>query len=168
MDRLPGDYIAGFVDGEGCFYINFRRDVRHDRKNKPVYFYWEIGFAIAMRADDKDILEKIRETLNCGKVTVNKQGSARFQITDINELAGKIVPFFEKYELRAKKRADFILWREAVEIFKRNQRKRLNITKGGRGFHKTIWQPKDLERLKEIHTKMRAYKSKGKEWKWLL
>jgi len=38
FEKLPGDYVAGFVDDKGCFYINFRRDVRHDRKNKPVYF----------------------------------------------------------------------------------------------------------------------------------
>lgn len=39
---LPGDYIAGFVDGEGCFALKFRRDVRHDRPGNPEYYYWDI------------------------------------------------------------------------------------------------------------------------------
>ena len=165
--KLPGDYVAGFVDGEGCFYINFRRDVRHDRKNKPIYFYWDIAFAIVRRADDKYILEKIKNTLNCGNITINKLGSARFQVTNTNDLVNKIVPFFKKYELRAKKKGDYILWKKALEIFKRNQRKTLNIKRGGSGFHKIDWHPEDLKQLKEIQQEMRIYKSKRKNWKWL-
>lgn len=41
IEKLPEDYIAGFVDGEGCFALNFRRDIRHERGKrsgiKPIY-----------------------------------------------------------------------------------------------------------------------------------
>jgi len=39
--KLSGDYIAGFVDGEGCFDLQFRRDIRHKRLGKPVYYSWK-------------------------------------------------------------------------------------------------------------------------------
>ncbi|TRZ64125.1 MAG: hypothetical protein D4Q79_02270 [Spirochaetia bacterium] len=170
MENLSGDYIAGFVDGEGCFALNYRRDIRHDRGKrsgiKPVYFYWDIQFAIVLREDDKEILDKIKKALGCGKVTgPNKNGSVRFQSTDINDLSEKIVPFFEKHKLHAKKKFDFQLWKEAVKLFKRNQRLGLNIKIGG-GFSKTNWDPKDLKRLTEIREEMIGYKSKRKQWKW--
>lgn len=172
IEKLPGDYIAGFVDGEGCFALKFRRDVRYDRGKrsgiKPVYFYWDIEFAIMLKMDDKRILEKIQNTFNCGKIdNPDKRGAIRYSISNINDLSNKIVSFFEKYPLRAKKKFDFQLWKEAVEIFKRNQRFSLNRRKGEKGFHKTDWDSKDLERLKKIHEKMQKYKNSKKQWKWL-
>ncbi len=171
MGNLSGDYIAGFVDGEGCFALNYRRDVRHDRGKrsgiKPVYFYWDIQFAIVLREDDKEILENIKKTLNCGKVTgPNRAGQVRFQITDINDLSDKVVPFFKKHQLHAKKKFDFQLWEEAVRIFKRNQKTTLNRISGEKGFSKNKWNSKDLKRLGNIRTEMAVYKSKGKGWKW--
>lgn len=168
MDRiLSGDYIAGFVDGEGCFALKFRRDIRHERKGSPVYFYWDIEFAILLRADDKDILNQIKETLGCGNLSFDKRGSVRYSVTNIEDLFNKVVPFFEAHQLRAKKRHDFELWKEALLIFIKNQRKELNRKKGLRGFHKVPWNPSDTNRLVEIHEKMKTYKSVGKEWKWI-
>jgi hypothetical protein len=172
MEKIPGDYIAGFVDGEGCFALKFRREVKHGRGKrsgiKPIYFYWDIEFAIMLREDDKGILEKIKDTLGCGNLTKpNKRGMVRYAVNRISDLSDKIVPFFEKYQLRAKKKFDFELWKEAVKIFKRNQRLIVNRKPGERGFYKTNWNPKDLNRLKIIHNEMKRYKSGGREWKWL-
>jgi len=44
MEKLPGDYIAGFVDGEGCFALKFRRDYKSKRKSKPEYFYFLMSY----------------------------------------------------------------------------------------------------------------------------
>ena len=166
MPQLPGDYIAGFVDGEGCFALKFRCDIRHERKSKPVYFYWDIEFAILLREDDKNILDQIKNTLNCGKISISKRGAARYAVNNINDLTDKIVPFFQKHKLRAKKSNDFNLWKEAVTIFKRNQRLKLNVEFGKDGFQKTEWNPTDLKRLKEIKKEMEQFKSRGKDWKW--
>lgn len=160
MEKLPGDYIAGFVDGEGCFALKFMRSVRHDRPNKPVYFYWGIEFAIVLRADDKDILEKIRYTLDCGAVSpINKAGCARYSVGKWDDLSSKILPFFEKYPLRAKKEKDYLLWTEALSILIRN--------KQAKAFKKIIMNEVDLSRLKEIHAEMGEFKSNVKQWKWL-
>ncbi|MEK7146796.1 MAG: LAGLIDADG family homing endonuclease [Patescibacteria group bacterium] len=165
--ELSGDYIAGFVDGEGCFALKFRRDIKHERKNKPIYFYWDIEFAIVLREDDKEILEKIQAALGCGYISFTKRGMVRYSVSEINELLNKIALFFEKYPLHAKKKYDFLLWKEAVEIFKKNQRSKLNRKKGEKGFHKVIWNKGDLSRLKEIHEEMKKYKSGNRDWKWL-
>lgn len=169
--KLPGDYISGFVDGEGCFALKFRRDVRHDRKNTPVYFYWDIEFVIALRGDDKKILEAIQDTLGCGKISTDKKGQVRYAVNDIHDLSNKIVPFFSKYKLRAKKQYDFNLWKAALMIFIKNQNNRTRLYKITHGTnhkpYRSNWNPNDFVQLKAIYHSMTDYKSARKPWKWL-
>lgn len=168
MTKLPGNYVAGFVDGEGCFALNFRRDIRHERKNKPVYFSWKVEFAIMLHGTDRKILEEIKNTLGCGKVgNVDKRGSVRYSVAHTTDLIEKVVPFFHEYCLRAKKKFDFELWEEAVHIIHKNQRKEVNTIKGKDGFQKTIWSPIDLKRLKTIRLEMKKYKGDSYRAKWL-
>lgn len=73
IDLLPGDYIAGFTDGEGCFY------------------------------------------LRCGKISFTRiHDTARYNVQNIKDIVEKVIPFFKKYPLRAKKRQDFELWEESL------------------------------------------------------
>ena len=159
MERLPGDYIAGFVDGEGCFALKFMRSVRHDRPNKPIYFYWGVEFAIVLRKDDREILERIQYTLNCGSVHENLKGQCRFSISKWDILWNVVIPFFEKYPLQAKKQKDYLLWVEALGILMKN--------KQIKAFKKVAMSEADLSRLQEIHREMGKFKSKVKEWKWI-
>lgn len=170
ISPLPGDYIAGFVDGEGCFALNFRRDVRRERKGTPVYFYWDVEFAIFLRADDRPILEKIQQTLLCGRIgNPTKTGAVRFSVYHMDDLVEKVIPFFERYPLRAKKFHDFELWKEAVHLLYKNRGAKTNISSTGnaRGSRNRLWNQKDLVRLKKIQLAMRQYKNAGREWKWL-
>ncbi len=166
--KLSPDYIAGFVDGEGCFALKFRKDKKLNRTNTPEYFRWSVEFAIVLRSDDREILEFIKETLDCGNISLTKdRNQVRYYIQDTEKLKKIIVPFFNTNRLYGKKHNDFCLWSEAVEIIYRNKRKSINIKKGKRGFAENNWNPNDLKRLKEIHNEMRPIKSKVKNWKWL-
>jgi len=150
--ELPGDYVAGFVDGEGCFYLTYRSEIRYERPGKPKYFRWTPYFAINLRQDDKEILEKIRNTLSCGNIyLLNRRDGeklAQFIIQNMDDLYSKILPFFEKYTLRAKKRHDFELWKKALKIMYNNKK------------HKMRCSPEDNKKLLFIREEMRAYKSK--------
>lgn len=161
---LPPDYISGLVDGEGCFALNFRRDKRHERKGKPEYFYWVIKFVIVLRNDDKDLLEKVRNTFDCGHITVSKN-MARYCVDRIGDLRENIVPFFVRHPLYGKKRRDFLLWTEALDILYQNMQ--LPIRKGKQGFAKKQWELSDIQRLLGIKQEMERYKAKGPAWKWL-
>ncbi len=166
MEKLSGEYVAGFVDGEGCFALHFRRDVRHERKNKPTYFLWKIQFSIVLREDDIDILKRIKETMECGTVSVAKRGFARYQVADVADLNNKVVPFFEKNHLQAKKRFDFVLWKEAVAIILKTKRKKINVRPGVFGFIKTVWEPENLARLEEIQKNLVVLRKITKPHKW--
>ncbi len=165
--ELSGDYIAGLTDGEGCFALKFRRDIKHRKTSEAVYFYWDVEFAMMLREDDQDLLEMVKSRLGCGRISRNSYGGVRFAVNAIYDLVSVIVPFFGKYPLHGKKRHDFKLWSEGVMILKRNQRTSINAIKGEKGFKRTVWDASDLKRLIKIHQEMKPYKSKGKEWKWL-
>jgi len=172
--ELSGDYIAGFIDGEGCFSLNFRRDVRNERKNKPVYFQWKARFEICLKIDDINLLKKIKNSLGCGNIYKIKKGKYKdeqvlYAVVKIEDLNDKIVPFFRKHKLHGKKKEDFNLWSEAVEIILKYKRRSINAKKGKRGFIKTIWSKKDFDRLIEIQELMQAYKAKRPQGhKWIL
>jgi hypothetical protein len=165
---LSGDYIAGFVDGEGCFDLQFRRDVRHERTNKPAYYGWKAQFVIVSRADDKELLEKIKNTLNCGHINFARGDQVRYSVQDIDTLHKIISPFFRKYRLSGKKKNDFELWAEAIEILYKNKKKTINIEKGKRGFTRIKWAKNDFQRLIDIQKAMQKYKAKRSQgFKWI-
>ncbi len=99
--KITGDYIAGFVDGEGCFSLTYRKD-----KNK--YFYWKVSFAIVLRKDDQEILSSIQDYFQCGAISFTRE-NIRFEIQDPDTLCNKIIPFFERHQIIGKKKSDFDL-----------------------------------------------------------
>lgn len=152
--KLPGDYIAGFVDGEGCFYLTYRSDTRHERLGAPKYFRWTPYFAILLREDDLAILELIRNTLGCGKIYRIKGGFLSYSIQNINDLYEKVRPFFTKYSLRARKKTDFELWSQSLKIVYENKKNKRSCTPG------------DNQKLAALRQKMKDHKAIGsKEYK---
>jgi hypothetical protein len=162
---LPSDFVSGLVEGEGCFSLNFRSDRKKNRPHSPQYFRWLVLFAIVLKSDDYELLDKVKETLECGTLGYSK-GFVRYQVQDNEELLTKIVPFFTLHKLYGKKSKDFKLWKEAVVVIARNKKKAVNLIKGKRGFMKNVWNVNDLKRLKQIRLEMKQYKSKGSDYKW--
>lgn len=165
LSLLPGEFVAGLTEGEGCFALKFRRDVKKDRPNSPAYFGWQALFAISLRKDDAPLLGKVKNALRCGSLSFSDD-SIRFQIQDIETLVNKVIPFFDRFRLYGKKYNDFVLWKEAVMIIYRNKKKSVNVKQGRRGFIPVIWNKKDLLRLKGIREEMKLFKSKGHPFKW--
>src|SRR3990167_10117902 len=100
--KLSGDYIAGFVDGEGCFALKFRRDRQKNVGSKKVrkYFYWGVEFAIVLRSDDDNILKLIKNELDCGSITYPQNGEqVRYSIQNTKDLAEKIIPFLISFNI---------------------------------------------------------------------
>lgn len=102
-----GHYIAGFVDGEGCFTITKGKQGRYCPE-----------FLIHLAAGDIEILEYIQHRLG-GHIRTTPAKRAGVSATVKLRVCKKsecleIVSFFNKYPLRAKKRLDFELWSNAV------------------------------------------------------
>ena len=170
LAKLPGDYIAGFVDGEGCFALTFRKDTKYNiTNNKPrEYYYWGVQFAIVLRSDDIHILELIKDKLGCGSITYTKDRTqARYSVQNARDLSEKIIPVFRQYKLRAKKAFDFNLWGQAVEILNKHRNGVLNTKTGIHGFVKKELPEEDGKRLIKLRGEMLNYKSeRNKKFKW--
>lgn len=149
-------YIARFVNNNGCFDLQFRRDIRHERLKKPTYYRWKVQFVIVLSEDKIKSLEKTKNTLNCGKIHFTKN-RIRYSVQDVDSLYNIIIPFFKKYQLSGNKKEDFNLWAEALEIIYRNKGKNL-----------AIWSRKDFQRLIEIQKAIQKYKiRRHQSFKWL-
>src|SRR3989338_6738384 len=141
---LSPDYIAGFIDGEGSFSIciNKQKTTRNGIEIRP-------GFAIELRADDREILERIMVTIGCGKIydcSYERYGwfpHAKYRISSYRLLVEYLIPFLDKHPLQAKKAVVYRLWRQVVlmvyqkeHITKKRIRKiremRIEISKHGK------------------------------------
>lgn len=99
-------YICGLVDGEGSFNVSLQKDLTHKNgfRLKPV-------FSIGLHRENKLLLQHIQEVFQCG-ILRRVRSMIVYEVTNLCSFLDKVIPFFEKYELRAKKKSDFELFKE--------------------------------------------------------
>lgn len=120
--KLNPWYVAGLIDGEGCFCITFSK-----HKTKKLGFDVRLMFEIEMIIDDKPLLEKLQETLGCGQIYIlnyERYGwrpHVKFAVKNHKDIYKKVIPFFKKYQLQGKKRKDFDFFCQAAEIFQKKE-----------------------------------------------
>lgn len=137
LEKLHPQYVVGFVDGEGSFSVSIYRDETMKAK-----IYVKPEFEIELRADDKHILERIQETLECGIIyecNYERYGwypHTKFKVTKLDDFTQKVIPFFEKYPLQAKKAEVFRYFKEIIE-------------KKAKGEHLTTKGVREIEKLRE-------------------
>ena len=115
--KLNPHYLAGLVDGEGCFSVSFN----NHKNNRLVEV--RLLFEIELREDDKEILERVKEALQCGNIyhlTYERYRKWRphykYKVSNIKDISEKIIPFFRKYPLQAKKKYSFELFSKVAEL----------------------------------------------------
>src|SRR5260370_33808485 len=98
-----GAFIAGFVSGEGSFYITFTRQTN-------LFPLVSCAFSMKLRADDYDLLRSIWAALDYpGNIyhiptrryqyawdSVKRHDSVLLKVTSVDELMTRIIPFFER------------------------------------------------------------------------
>lgn len=99
---VSADYIVGLTDGEGCFYVNVH--------NSPHYgggARIDLNFHIKMNERDRLLLEKVKNTFDCGNVYFQKEQRKnhtqcyRYTVGSHKDNIGEIIPFFEKHPLQS-------------------------------------------------------------------
>lgn len=114
-DSELGNWFAGFADGEGSFCV-----ARTHRT-------YQCMFVIHLRVDDGPVLDMVQDWLGIGTVRryhnqqrrrLGENPQARWFVGSKAECAF-LVQVFERFPLRAKKRQDFLIWKEAVAEWNR-------------------------------------------------
>ena len=124
QERVPMDvenlkwYLAGFVDGEGCFSVTVCR-------NKYTKLHWKIDplFQVYQHKDNANILHIFKKVMQCGYVS-EKGGNPVchvYCVDRISDLLGKVIPFFNDYPLVGEKYNNFLLFKQIVEGIYQNK-----------------------------------------------
>ncbi len=119
--NISDDYIVGFVEGEGMFYIGIVRSPETKTGWQVIYF-----LKVSQNPIGRMVLEKIKERLECGYIKANSltdktDKSLAYVVRDLPSLKDIVIPFFEG-KLIIKKDA-FEKFRRVIELV--NQKKHL-------------------------------------------
>ena len=114
--KITGDWLAGFIDGEGSFNIS-----HHAGNYQP-------RFTIKLRDDDSKIITDIHEFIGAGSVhrskcspitskyySVNARNQIRLDVVGQDNL--RLISILDQSSLRSKKLRDYEIWKGAVEIY---------------------------------------------------
>lgn len=109
------NWLVGFVDGEGFFYVKISKTTA---KSSLTGFVPSISFSITQHARDELLLSKLMEYLGCGKVekTSARSNEARFIVYRLADILEKILPFFQSYPLQGVKSRDSLDFCKVAKI----------------------------------------------------
>jgi len=88
------------------------------RKN-PKYrigFVVEAYFSIALHKKDLKILQDIQSYFGVGKIRNDVNNNVKFRVESLKDIVNEIIPHFEKYSLITQKLADYLLFRDVVNM----------------------------------------------------
>ena len=111
--KLEAQWVVGFVDGEGCFFVGVNR---HPEMSSGFQVLPE--FTVVQHQRDVQLLHALKDFFGCGVVRTNHGDRMAYRVRGMDHLSEKIVPFFEKHLLRSKKAIDFLKFRDVVLLMK--------------------------------------------------
>jgi hypothetical protein len=120
---VANEYVVGLTDGEGCFYVNIGKYPAYKSGTRV-----QMHFHIKMQEKDRFLLEKIKNTLQCGEVYFQKEKRAnhcqcyRYTVSSQSDVLNKIIPFFEKNSLQsATKRKSFKAFCKIANLIRKGE-----------------------------------------------
>ena len=120
LPTVSNEYVVGLTDGEGCFYVNMGASDRYRAGHRV-----QLHFHLKMQERDKDLLEKVRNTIGCGAVYFQKEQRAnhcqcyRYTVSAERDIQDIVIPFFRKHPLRsATKSASFDIFCKIAKLVK--------------------------------------------------
>lgn len=105
---LPEDWITGFIEGDGNFYLGVQDITENKIKLEP-------RLEVGLHSVDKHILEGLNRFFNnIGRI--NESGEyPHWSIRGINNCYNYLIPFFDKHPLiTIKKSKEYLIWKEAI------------------------------------------------------
>jgi len=116
-------WLVGFIEGEGCFSVEILKS-----KDSKLGIAVVTRFTLVQHIRDHLLMDKIKNQLNCGKLTVAfKNPKAQYRINKLLDIDKILIPLFNKYPLQGVKRLDYTDFVKIVELMKN----KAHLTKEG-------------------------------------
>ncbi len=116
---LSDDYLIGFTEGEGMFYVGIV-------PSKETKTHWQVIYFLKVSQNPVglEVLNQFRNRLGCGYIKQNSQTdptdkSLAYVVRDFLSLRDKVIPFFEG-KLVIKKQA-FEKFKQVLDIVAKKQ-----------------------------------------------
>lgn len=137
---ISDQYLTGFVEGEGCFYVGFGK-----RTDLPLRWQIITEFHVSQNPGGKNILEALKDRLGCGYIKPNHPGSRRDKtwvlvVKDRKDLRAKLIPFFEQNKLHSQKWQEFLVLKKTLSLIEKGKHLK------PKGFRKIVDLVYDLPR----------------------
>ena len=114
--KLEAQWVVGFTDGEGCFFVGVNR---HPEMTSGFQVLPE--FTVVQHRRDLQLLHALKDFFGCGVVRTNHGDRMAYRVRGLDHLTETIVPFFEKHLLRSKKAVDFLKFRDVILLMKQGE-----------------------------------------------
>jgi hypothetical protein len=112
--NLEPQWIVGFVDGEGCFFVGLNKQPTMKTKIQVLP-----EFTVVQHKRDIAVLQDLKTYFQCGAVIRNHGDRYAYRVRGHENLYKRIVPFFEKHKLKTKKGVDFQKFRDVVLLMEK-------------------------------------------------
>jgi hypothetical protein len=112
LDRIPndlGNWVAGFVDGEGSFNVPIRRE-----RDRELPWRVSLSFNVSQIGEEAPVL--LRSVFGVGTVRARGDGVFYFEVTRPMHLEERVFPFFDRFILRSPKSEDLRIFRVITEL----------------------------------------------------
>lgn len=127
--QLNPYFITGFTDGEATFTITISKDNRERKTVRRLQqnihrniFSVHPSFAISVNIKDKNLVYSLQSYFGVGKIKQDLSHNAIvFYVNSVEELLNVIIPFFDNYPLNTQKRADYLLFKDALELISKKE-----------------------------------------------
>ena len=113
--NLSAEWVVGFVDGEGCFYVGINR-----HPEMSVGYQVLPEFRVVQHQRDVVVLYALKRFFRSGVVRQNHADRYELRIRKVSALMD-VIAFFEQHPLKTKKRQDFLKFRDIVKRMQRNE-----------------------------------------------
>jgi len=125
MFPINDDYLRGFVEGEGMFYIGIVPSPETACGWQVIYF-----LKVSQNPSGRTILDYLKKRLECGYIKANSKTdptdkSLAFVVRNYRDITEKVIPFFEGKLVIKKK--NFEIFKEVINLVGRKE----HLTKSG-------------------------------------
>ena len=106
---MSNNFISGFIDGDGSFFISFQRDGNI-----------KTGFNITNDLFSKPLLEFVKQKLgNIGSIREGTKKELVYTVTGINQIVDILIPFIDKHPVFSEKAIHYVKFRTISILLKR-------------------------------------------------